>query len=221
MTNYPGRQRPGRLRHRRLAHRAAGQRRRGHALHVVDLLQRRLVHADGHLRGRHRPRRGPGARAEPRWPSPQPRLPEEVQRQGVTAKKQSTNIILVVAAELARRPLRQPVPVQLRHAAGPRRAEPRSTASATSTVFGSSNYGMRIWLDPEKLKARNLTTEDVLAAIREQNVQVAAGQVGQPPTPPGPELPVHRHHAGPAQRPRAVREHHRQDGRAKAGRVRG
>ena len=40
---------------------------------------------------------------------------------------------------------------------------------------------MRIWLDPEKLKARNLTTEDVLAAIREQNVQVAAGQVGQSP----------------------------------------
>ena len=40
---------------------------------------------------------------------------------------------------------------------------------------------MRVWLDPEKLKARNLTTEDVLRAIREQNVQVAAGQVGQPP----------------------------------------
>ena len=44
---------------------------------------------------------------------------------------------------------------------------------------------MRIWLDPEKLKARNLTTEDVLAAIREQNVQVAAGQVGQSPSPTG------------------------------------
>ena len=50
-------------------------------------------------------------------------------------------------------------------------------------VIGSSNYGMRIWLDPEKLKARNLTTEDVLVSIREQNVQVAAGQVGQYPAP--------------------------------------
>ncbi len=39
---------------------------------------------------------------------------------------------------------------------------------------------MRVWLDPEKLKARNLTTQDVFAAIAEQNVQVAAGQVGQP-----------------------------------------
>ena len=44
---------------------------------------------------------------------------------------------------------------------------------------------MRIWLDPPKLKSRDLTTEDVLAAIREQNVQVAAGQIGQPPAPPG------------------------------------
>src|SRR3954447_20098775 len=52
-------------------------------------------------------------------------------------------------------------------------------------VFGSSNYGMRIWLDPERLKARDLTTIDVLSAIREQNVQVAAGQVGQPPAPKG------------------------------------
>ena len=50
------------------------------------------------------------------------------------------------------------------------------------TVFGTANYSMRIWLDAEKLKARNLTTEDVGAALREQNVQVAAGQVGQPPT---------------------------------------
>jgi HAE1 family hydrophobic/amphiphilic exporter-1 len=47
---------------------------------------------------------------------------------------------------------------------------------------------MRIWLDPERLKARNLTTIDVLNAIREQNVQVAAGQIGQPPAPPDQEF---------------------------------
>ena len=44
---------------------------------------------------------------------------------------------------------------------------------------------MRIWLDPRKMQARNLTTEDVLAAIGEQNVQVAAGRVGEPPAPAG------------------------------------
>jgi HAE1 family hydrophobic/amphiphilic exporter-1 len=52
-------------------------------------------------------------------------------------------------------------------------------------VFGAGEYSMRIWLDPRKLKARDLTTQDVVAAIREQNVQVAAGIVGQPPAPKG------------------------------------
>src|SRR5690606_24827014 len=51
------------------------------------------------------------------------------------------------------------------------------------TVFGTGSYSMRVWLDPEKLKARGLTTQDVQDAIREQNVQVAAGQIGQPPAP--------------------------------------
>ena len=65
-------------------------------------------------------------------------------------------------------------------------------------VFGSGNYGMRIWIDPEKLKARSLTTQDVVAAIAEQNVQVAAGQVGQSPVAGRPELSVQHHDAGPA-----------------------
>ena len=49
------------------------------------------------------------------------------------------------------------------------------------TVFGTANYSMRIWLNPKELKTRGLTTEDVANAVREQNVQVAAGQIGQPP----------------------------------------
>jgi HAE1 family hydrophobic/amphiphilic exporter-1 len=52
-------------------------------------------------------------------------------------------------------------------------------------VRGVGAYSMRIWLDPDKLAARKLTTEDVLSALRRQNVQVAAGQVGQPPNPSG------------------------------------
>jgi HAE1 family hydrophobic/amphiphilic exporter-1 len=52
-------------------------------------------------------------------------------------------------------------------------------------VRGVGSYAMRIWLDPDKLAARQLTTEDVVAALRRQNVQVAAGQVGQPPNPSG------------------------------------
>jgi HAE1 family hydrophobic/amphiphilic exporter-1 len=52
-------------------------------------------------------------------------------------------------------------------------------------VRGVGAYAMRVWLNPDKLAARQLTTEDVLAALRRQNVQVAAGQVGQPPNPSG------------------------------------
>ena len=77
-------------------------------------------------------------------------------------------------------------------------------------VFGSSNYGMRIWLDPEKLKARDLTTEDVLAAIREQNVQVAAGQVGQYPSPAGQGFQYNVTTLGRLSDPERVRRHHRQ-----------
>ncbi|MDZ7599626.1 MAG: efflux RND transporter permease subunit [Desulfobacterales bacterium] len=52
-------------------------------------------------------------------------------------------------------------------------------------IFPASDCAMRIWLEPRQLKSRSLTTEDVLAALREQNVQVAAGQIGQPPAPTG------------------------------------
>src|ERR1700752_2249506 len=48
--------------------------------------------------------------------------------------------------------------------------------------FGGAHYSRRVWLDPQKLAARNLTAGDVVQAIREQNVQVAAGQIGAPPS---------------------------------------
>ena len=51
---------------------------------------------------------------------------------------------------------------------------------------------MRIWLDPNKMEARGLTTLDVVDALRQQNVQVAAGQVGQPPAPPGTDFQLTR-----------------------------
>src|SRR4029077_13262914 len=48
-------------------------------------------------------------------------------------------------------------------------------------IFGQQDYSMRVWLDPDQLQSRNLTAGDVIRVLREQNVQVAAGQVGQPP----------------------------------------
>jgi HAE1 family hydrophobic/amphiphilic exporter-1 len=56
---------------------------------------------------------------------------------------------------------------------------------ANVTIFGERRYAMRLWLDPDRLAARGLTATDVLAALREQNALIAAGQVGQAPAPPG------------------------------------
>ena len=53
------------------------------------------------------------------------------------------------------------------------------------TALGQRDYSMRLWLDPDKMATRNLTTSDVVRAIEQQNTQVAAGQLGQPPTPSG------------------------------------
>jgi HAE1 family hydrophobic/amphiphilic exporter-1 len=112
----------------------------------------------------------------------EPQLPEEVRRQGVTVKKQSTNIILVVALTSEEN---QYDSLFLSNFANLRLRDELSRVPGVGdvTIFGGSNYSMRVWLDPEKIKSRNLTTQDVMAAIQEQNVQVAAGQVGQPPTP--------------------------------------
>ncbi|MEX2285801.1 MAG: multidrug efflux RND transporter permease subunit [Planctomycetaceae bacterium] len=111
-------------------------------------------------------------------------LPEEVKRQGITIKKQSTNIILVVSltspsgtydslflANYANLHLRDDLS--------------RINGVGEVTVFGTGNYSMRVWLDPDKLRSRGLTAQDVSGAIREQNVQAAAGQVGQPPSSDG------------------------------------
>jgi hydrophobic/amphiphilic exporter-1 (mainly G- bacteria), HAE1 family len=111
-----------------------------------------------------------------------PRLPQEVQRLGVTALKQATNFLMAVALTS---PDRRYDELFLGNFATLRVKNTliRIPGVGNCDVFGGSRYGMRIWIDPEKLKARDLSTEDVLAAIREQNVQVAAGQVGQSPAP--------------------------------------
>lgn len=61
---------------------------------------------------------------------------------------------------------------------------------ASVTIFGQRQYSMRVWLDPDRLAARGLTATDVIAALQEQNVQVAAGQIGQPPAPAGQQFQI-------------------------------
>ncbi len=109
-------------------------------------------------------------------------LPEVVIRQGVTTKPQSPNILLLVSlfAEEG-----QYDSLYLSNYATLRLQDELSRIQGVGdiTIFGSSDYSMRIWLEPRQLRSRHLTTQDVLDAIREQNVQVAAGQIGQPPAP--------------------------------------
>ena len=113
-----------------------------------------------------------------------PVLPEEVTRQGVSTKKQSTNMILLISlvsdveryGELY---LSNFALLQLKDRLA------RVPGVGDVAIYPSSDYSLRVWLDPDQLKARNLTTADVVGAIREQNIQVAAGQIGRPPAPTG------------------------------------
>jgi len=114
----------------------------------------------------------------------QPNLPEEVKRQGVNTKKKSTAIILFISLTS---PDNRFDELYLSNYATLNIRDQLSRIKGVGDVmiFPPSDYSMRICLDPNQLKSRGITTQDVLAAIREQNVQVAAGQIGQPPVPPG------------------------------------
>jgi len=113
-----------------------------------------------------------------------PKLPDEVKREGVTTKKQSTNMVLMVNL---RSPNESYDEIYLSNymSKNIRDELARVDGVGEARVFGAKDYGMRIWLDPHLMKARRLTTSDVVSAIREQNVQVAAGQIGAAPAPPG------------------------------------
>ena len=134
-------------------------------------------------------------------------LPEIVRRRGVSVKKKSTGQLLIVNLHSPDR--------RLAHAAfggapvgftpgilAPEQARTDLYLSNYATIqlrdelaridgvgdiqfFGQRDYSMRIWLDPDKLAGRNLTASDAVHAIEQQNAQVAAGQIGQPPAPTG------------------------------------
>ena len=111
-----------------------------------------------------------------------PRLPDIVRQIGVTTEKSSPNFIMVVHLVS---PDNRYDALYLRNYASlnVRDALLRLPGMGAALAFGSGDYAMRIWLDPQKLAARSLTSADVVKALREQNAQVAAGVVGAPPSP--------------------------------------
>src|SRR5712672_2299656 len=111
----------------------------------------------------------------------EPKLPEEVRRLGITVKKNSPDMLMVI------------------HLSSPDGSRDQLYISNYATlqvkdvlarldgvgdvrIFGARDYAMRIWLDPDKVAARNLTAGEVVAALQAQNVQVASGVLNQPPT---------------------------------------
>jgi multidrug efflux pump subunit AcrB len=119
-----------------------------------------------------------------------PSLPDVVKATGVSVKKKSPSILLVVNLYANENPdTKQPYFDQLyisNYATIQIKDElARLEGVGDVSFLGQQDYSMRVWLEPTKMSARNLTSSDVVAALREQNVQVAAGQLGQPPTPPG------------------------------------
>jgi len=112
----------------------------------------------------------------------QPQLPPEVQRQGITVKKASPDITLAIAFFSPERShdalfISNYVTLELKDEIA------RLPGVGDITIFGVRDYSMRLWLDPDKLAVRSMTAGDVVNAVQEQNVQVAAGIVGGPPLP--------------------------------------
>ncbi len=112
----------------------------------------------------------------------QPRLPDEVRSIGVTVTKQSPDLMLVIHL-LSPDGTRDQLYISNYATLHVKDVLSRIDGVGNVTIFGARDYSMRIWLDPEKLAARNLTAGDVVAALRGQNVQVAAGVINQPPVP--------------------------------------
>ncbi|MES1176569.1 MAG: efflux RND transporter permease subunit [Myxococcales bacterium] len=111
-----------------------------------------------------------------------PRLPEDVRRFGVVTRKSSPDLTMVVHLfspdnRYDETYIRNYAVLQVKDTLA------RIPGMGDVQLFGSGDYSMRVWLDPDKVAARNITASDVVAALREQNVQVAAGTLGQQPAP--------------------------------------
>ena len=145
----------------------------------------------------------------------EPRLPEDVRRLGLVVRKASPDLMMVV------------------HMVSPDDTRDQQYISNYATlfvkdriaridgvgdvrIFGARDYSMRVWLDPAKVAARDLTASEVVAALQAANLQVAAGSINQPPASSPGAFTLAVQHAGAADRAGRVREHRRP---RRAGRV--
>ena len=111
-------------------------------------------------------------------------LPSEVTAQGVTVQKASTNLLLV-AVLYSPEETHDPVFLSNYASINLKDALARVPGVGRADVMTDFAYGMRIWLDPDRLASLGMTPADFISAVQDQNVQVAAGQIGAPPVPSG------------------------------------
>src|SRR5947199_625153 len=114
----------------------------------------------------------------------EPILPDLVKRRGISVKKKSPNVLMIVnlvSKDSSRSSLylSNYATIQIRDELA------RLPGVGDITYLGQRDYSMRLWLDPRKMANRGLSATDVTRAIEQQNAQVAAGQIGQPPVPTG------------------------------------
>src|SRR4051812_33203873 len=119
-----------------------------------------------------------------------PVLPDVVKNIGVAVKKRSPDVLLGISLYSeddpeTGRPYYDALYLSNYATINVKDAIARGEGVGDVSILGQQDYSMRVWLDPDRLQSRNLTAGDVIKVLREQNVQVAAGQVGQPPVPRG------------------------------------
>jgi HAE1 family hydrophobic/amphiphilic exporter-1 len=112
--------------------------------------------------------------------SAEPRLPDQVRQIGVTVRKNSPDLLMVLSLQspdksLSLQYISNYATVQIKDRLA------RLQGIGSVQAFGARDYNMRIWIDPDLAAARNLTVDEITTAIRGQNAQVAAGSVGEPP----------------------------------------
>jgi len=125
--------------------------------------------------------------AQNRVSQAQSRLPQEVNQQGVTVKKINPSILMVISL-YSPKGTRDAQFLNNYAMINIRDALLRTPGIAQVDLYGGAEYGMRVWLRPDRMTALGLTPSDVINAIKEQNLQAPAGQVGAAPSPPGQEF---------------------------------
>ena len=143
-------------------------------------------------------------------------VPALVQNEGVTVKKQSPATLMIVNL-IGDGDKNDPVYLSNYATIFLKDELARVDGVAGINYLGQRDYSMRAWLDPDRLAALHLNAFDVVTAIAQQNVQVAAGQVGQPPVPRGQQFQLTINTKGRLSEADGVRRHHRQGRRRRPG----